>query len=116
MAAAHKALRQHLLYVLKGGGAHVHFDAAVKNLPPPLRGTRPKGATHSPWEILEHMRIAQWDILEFSRDPGHASPEWPEGYWPKKPGPTGPAWNRSVRAFRADLESMCERIVLPAIS
>jgi len=108
MAATDKALREHLLYVLKGGGAHLYFDAAIKNLPATLRGKRPKGATHSPWEILEHMRIAQWDILEFSRDPQHVSPEWPGGYWPKKPAPTtGAAWNQSVRVFHADLESMC---------
>src|ERR1035437_5934800 len=69
-----KALRQHLLSLLKGGNAHVDFDAAVKDLPVSVRGTRPDAAEHSPWELLEHLRIAQWDILEFSRNP-HRSEE-----------------------------------------
>src|ERR1039458_7144984 len=68
-------LRQHLLELLNGGHAHADFDTAVRNLPLAFRGKRPKGAEHSPWEILEHLRIAQWDILEFSRDPGHQSPD-----------------------------------------
>ena len=76
------ALRQHLLELINGGHAHVDFDTAVRGLSPALRGKRPKGADHSPWEILEHLRIAQWDILEFSRDAGHESPDWPSGYWP----------------------------------
>jgi hypothetical protein len=102
------ALREHVLYVLRGGGAHVDFEAAIKGLPSELRGKRPKGISHSPWEILEHMRLAQWDILEFSRDPKHVSPKWPDGYWPGHPvPPSANAWVRSVRAFRADLEAMC---------
>jgi len=100
-------MREHLLNLLKGGGAHVNFDTAVKGLPVTLRGKRPRGAAHSPWEILEHMRIAQWDILEFSRDPKHSSPKWPEGYWPKTAvPPNGKAWAASVRAFHKDLEAM----------
>jgi len=103
-----KALREHLLRLLKTGGAHVDFEAAIKGLPVSLRGKRPKGAAHSPWEILEHMRIAQWDILEFSRDPKHTSPEWPGGYWPKTQAPANSkAWSKSVQAFRAGLKAMC---------
>jgi hypothetical protein len=102
-----KPVQEHLVKLLAGGQAHVTFDAAVKNLPAALRGKRPKGAEHSPWEILEHLRIAQWDILEFSRDPQHVSPEWPSGYWPKsKTPPNDKAWAKSVRAFNADLEAM----------
>lgn len=102
-------LREHLLYLLRGGGAHVNFEAAVKGLPADLRGKRPKGAAHSPWEILEHMRLAQWDILEFSRDAKHVSPAWPAGYWPKTQAPpSAAAWTRSVRAFREELEALCE--------
>ncbi|MEI9899596.1 MAG: DinB family protein [Hyphomicrobium sp.] len=71
-----------MLYLLREGGAHAGFDAAVKDMPVAARGKRPEGAEHSPWELLEHMRIVQWDILEFSRDGEHASPKWPEGYWP----------------------------------
>ena len=106
-----QSLREHLLYLLKGGGAHAGFDAAVKNLAPAIRGKRPKGAEHSPWQILEHMRIAQWDILEFSRDAKHVSPKWPDEYWPAKPTPpNAKSWNKSIQAFRKDLESMCELV------
>jgi len=101
------SLRKHVLNLLGAGQAHVDFEAAVKNVPVVLRGKRPKGAEHSPWEILEHMRIAQSDILEFSRDAKHVSPPWPGGYWPKtKAPPNAKAWSQSVRAFLADLESM----------
>lgn len=110
-AANDKALREHLLYLLKGGGAHASFDAAIKGLPVALQGKRPAGAEHSPWEILEHMRLAQWDILEFSRDPKHKSPEWPSGYWPKTPAPPSEAaWSKTVKAYQADLKSMCQLV------
>lgn len=106
-----KSLREHVVYLLKGGGAHVDFEAAIKDLAAELRGKRPKGAQHSPWEILEHMRLAQSDILEFTRDPKHQSPAWPEGYWPGAPAPPNErAWAKSVRAFRADREAMCSLV------
>src|SRR5260370_540832 len=76
-----KGLRAHLLYLLKGGAAHPGLEAAIEGLAVAMGGRRPQGAAHSPWEILEHMRLTQWDILEFSRDPKHVSPEWPAGYW-----------------------------------
>ncbi|MGO9436965.1 MAG: DinB family protein [Terracidiphilus sp.] len=102
------ALREHLISLLTGGNAHVTFDDAVKNLPVELRGKRPKGAEYSPWQLLEHLRIAQWDILEFSRDAKHKSPKWPEEYWPKSPAPPDEkAWDKSVRAFRKDLKALC---------
>jgi hypothetical protein len=108
---ADKALREHVLNLLKGGQAHVDFEAAIKGLPVSLRGKKPKGVEHSPWEILEHMRIAQSDILEFSRHAKHTSPKWPEGYWPKTPAPaSSQAWNKSVQAFRADLKTMCKLV------
>jgi hypothetical protein len=101
------ALREHVLFLLSGGGAHAGFDAAVAGLPAALRGRRPKGAEHSPWELLEHMRLAQWDILEFSRNRKHVSPAWPEGYWPATPAPPrASVWQASVRAFRRDLKAM----------
>lgn len=106
--ADQKGVREHVLYLLRGGGAHVDFETAIKGLPVDLRGKRPKGAAHSPWEILEHMRLAQWDILEFSRDPHHVSPKWPEGYWPEAPAPpNAAAWSRSLRAIREGLDEMC---------
>ena len=110
-----RVLRDHLLYLLRDGGAHAPFDDAIKGLPADLRGKRPRGLPHSPWELLEHMRLAQWDILEFSRNAQHKSPAWPEGYWPKSPAPpSAGAWAKSVRAFRDDLESMCAVVSDPA--
>ena len=105
------ALRQHLLFLLQKGGAHAGFDDAVKDLPAAARGKRPKGAEHSPWELLEHLRLAQWDILEFSRDAKHVSPKWPEGYWPAAPEPPKKtSWDKSVAAFRKDLKAMCDLV------
>lgn len=110
-----KALREHLVNLLQGGNAHTDFDSAVKGLPVELRGKRPKGSPHSPWELLEHLRIAQRDILEFARNPDHESPAWPEGYWPKSPAPpSGAAWTRSVKQFRDDLAAMCDLVRDPA--
>ncbi|HTB97691.1 MAG TPA: DinB family protein [Terracidiphilus sp.] len=102
-----KAVREHVVELLTGGHAHATFERAIKDLPVELRGKRPKGAEHSPWEIVEHLRIAQWDILEFSRDAQHKSPKWPEEYWPKNAVPPDEkAWDRTVRAFRRDLKAM----------
>ncbi len=101
-------LREHLINLLTKGQAHVTFEDAVKNLPVELRGKRPKAAQHSAWEILEHLRIAQSDILEFSRDARHKSPDWPSGYWPKSAAPPDEkAWDKSLRAFKRDLKAMC---------
>ena len=109
------SLRRHLLSLLQGGHAHAGFDAAVKNLPAALRGKRPKGAEHSPWEILEHLRIAQWDILEFSRNAKHQSPDWPGGYWPSAAAPPDEkAWDKSLRAFRRGLKEMCNLVEDPS--
>jgi hypothetical protein len=109
------SLRQHLLELLKGGNAHATFDAAVKNLPLALRGKRPKGAEHSPWEVLEHLRITQWDILDFTRNPMYEHLPWPEGYWPATPAPPdAKAWDKSVRAFRRDLKAISDLVADPA--
>jgi hypothetical protein len=109
-----KEIREHVLYLLKGGGAHASFDAAVTDIPVALRGRRPKGAAHSPWEIVEHMRIAQWDILEFSRNAKHVSPAWPEGCWPANPvPPRAAAWEESIKAFRRDLKAMLRLVANP---
>lgn len=102
-----RTLREQLLSLLTGGNAHADFEDAVRGLPVDLRGKRPKGSPHSPWELVEHMRIAQWDILEFSRDAKHKSPEWPSGYWPASPVPPDEnTWDKSLRAFRRDLKAM----------
>ncbi len=109
------SLRQHLLDLLNGGQAHANFDKAVKNLPENLRGKRPRGAEHSPWEVLEHLRIAQWDILEFSRDAKHQSPDWPSGYWPAQLAPPNTkAWDKSVRAFRRNRKALCDLVADPS--
>lgn len=107
-------LRDHLLDLLHGGGAHVDFAAAVDGIPSELRGKRPPDSPHSCWELLEHMRIAQWDILEFTRSSKHKSPKWPDGFWPKSPEPPdAETWKKTVVAFQADLEAMCELISSP---
>jgi hypothetical protein len=92
----------------------VDFDSAVGGWPAQLRGKKPKGLPHTAWRLLEHMRIAQWDILEFSRNPKHVSPEWPEGYWPETDAPPSPAaWNKSVSTFQADLKAMMSLVKGP---
>jgi hypothetical protein len=102
-----KSLREHLSNLLSGGGAHLDWKAAFAGIPPKVRGIRASGMPHSLWELLEHMRIAQWDILEFSRDPEHVSPDWPGGYWPKTPEPANAkAWDKSVKLFNRDLAAM----------
>jgi len=112
---SNKDLREHLLYLLGGGGAHAKFDDVVKGLPADLYGKIPAGLPHSPWMLLEHLRLAQWDILEFSRSAKHVSPEWPEGYWPPKAAPPNPAvWNESIKQFRKDLKAMQELVADPA--
>lgn len=101
------ALRKHLVELLTGGNAHATFEQAVKDLPVELRGKTPKGAEHSPWQLVEHLRLAQSDILEFSRDAKHQSPKWPDGYWPKEKAPADEkAWDKSLRAFKKDLKEM----------
>ena len=102
-----KKLREHVVNLLRGGGAHLDFEKAVANLPPNLRGVKLPNLPFTPWGLLEHMRIAQWDILEFSRNPKHVSPDWPAGYWPSGDAPADEAaWENSIKQFRADLKAM----------
>jgi hypothetical protein len=109
-----QSLRQYLLDFLEGGQAHAKFEDAVKDLPAKLRGARPENFPHSPWMLLEHLRIAQWDILEFSRNPKHVSPDWPSGYWPKtETPPNAAAWNKSIQQFRDDLKAMQKLVANP---
>jgi hypothetical protein len=103
-SADDSALREQLIELLHGGHAHTTFDQAVRDFPADRAGTRPNGAPHSAWELLEHMRIAQNDILRFSQSAGHVSPPFPDGYWPKSAGPAKPGdWAEAVRTFRDDL-------------
>ncbi len=104
-APAHdSALREQLIEMLEGGHAHASFDQVIKGFPLDRAGTRPDGVPHSAWELLEHMRLAQNDILRFSQSADHASPEWPKGYWPRNPAPAKHSdWQDAVRAFRDEL-------------
>ena len=109
-----RSLREHLVELLTGGHAHAKFKDAVKGLPQKLRGAKPANFPHSPWMILEHLRLAQLDILEFSRTEKHKSPKWPEGYWPKTEAPaTNDAWTKSVKQFESDLNAMKDLVKNP---
>jgi hypothetical protein len=104
-------LRKQLISLLTEANAHASFEDAVKNMPAKLRGEVPKGAEHSPWQLLEHLRIAQWDILDFSRNPAYKPLKWPEEYWPQSPEPPDDkAWDHSVQRFRKDLKALCDLI------
>jgi hypothetical protein len=103
------ALRDNVIYLLKEAGAHVAFESVIKDFPADLRSIRPPGAPHSAWELLEHLRIAQWDILEFTRDSRHVSPGFPSGYWPKgRTPPNDKAWDHSVESFLRDRGGLIE--------
>jgi hypothetical protein len=109
-----KLLRKHIVNLLASGGAHADWKAAFSGIPAKLRGVRPEGMPYSAWELLEHMRIAQWDILEFSRDPKHVSPDWPAGCWPGTPGPpSAKAWEKSLTLFAKDLAAMKKLVASP---
>jgi DinB superfamily len=109
-----KILREHLTNLLSSGGAHLDWKASFAGIPPKLRGVRPSGLPHSLWEMLEHMRIAQWDILEFSRNPKHVSPDWPAGCWPGSPEPPNEkAWEKSLKLFGRDLAAMEKLVASP---
>src|SRR5947208_2178187 len=109
-----QALREHVLYLLKGEGAHAAFDDVVKGFPAKLRGAKPAGQPHTPWRLLEHMRIAQWDILDFSRNPKYQLHESESYYWPKEDAPpSDAAWEQSVKSFQADLNAMQELVKDP---
>ena len=110
-----KALREHVLHLLWGGGAHIQPQDVLSDFPVPLRGTKLAPLPYTPWQLLEHMRIAEWDILEFSRDPEFVSPEFPAGYWPTDEAPPDPAaWDKSVKAFHADLKAMEKLVADPS--
>ena len=110
-----KVLREHLLYLLRGGGAHLGFEKGVVDLPAELRSARVPGSDLTAWRLLEHLRLAQWDILEFSRNPRHRSPKFPDGYWPQGDTPGSPeAWRESVERFRTDLKAIEALVKNPA--
>ena len=102
-----QSLRKHLIELLDGGHAHASFDKVVEEFPAKLRGELPKGLPHSAWMLVEHMRLAQWDILDFSINPKYKPLKWPEDHWPKSPAPpSAAAWDKSINSFRGDSEAM----------
>ena|SRR6187402_1303285 len=104
---ADRRQREQLVRMLSEGGAHLPARKVLSRFPVALRGSKPRGSAHTPWQLLEHMRLAQWDILRFSLDPAHESPTWPAGYWPATAAPPDArAWNRSVKSFLADLHAL----------
>ncbi|MGA2357211.1 MAG: DinB family protein [Terriglobales bacterium] len=108
-ASVDQLLRNHLVDLLTGGRAHTTFDAAMGDWPVQLAGVKVANFPHTAWMLVEHMRIGQWDILEFSRDPKHVSPKWPEGYWPASDAPPNEKeWKASMAAFKKDLKSMAQ--------
>ena len=110
-----QSLRDHALYVLRGEGAHVTFEDFVSDFPSDLCGRRVSGLPYTAWQVLEHMRIAQWDILEFSRNPKHVSPKWPEGYWPPQDQPGTPElWLETVSQYREDLKQIENLVADPS--
>ena len=109
-----KQLREHVVELLNGKGAHASFDDAVKAMPERLFGVKPEGFPHSAWMLLEHLRIAQSDILDFSHNPKYKTPKWPDDYWPKNATPPSPAaWNKSIQQFRKNLKAMQDLVSNP---
>ncbi|HLJ25535.1 MAG TPA: DinB family protein [Candidatus Angelobacter sp.] len=105
------SVRQHIVNLLTKAEAHLDARNELKDFPRKLRGSRPEGAPHTPWQLLEHMRLAQWDILRFSVDASHVSPKWPEGYWPENDSPpSDKAWEKSVRQFLSDQAAMVKLV------
>ena len=110
-----KELRNHVLSVLRGRNAHIGFEDFVKDFPADACGLKIPGLPYTAWQVLEHMWIAQWDILEFSRDAAHVSPKFPKGYWPD-PDELGneALWKETVKKFRADLKQMEDLVADPS--
>jgi uncharacterized damage-inducible protein DinB len=114
--ASPDSLRQHLIRLLDWQDAHVNFDAATVGLPAKLRGVRPPGLAHSAWELVEHLRFTQRDILEFCRSAEYKEPAWPADYWPPSPAPpSSRAWAASIAAFREDQAALRRLAENPAL-
>jgi hypothetical protein len=111
---AEKVIREQLLALLRGGNAHMVFDEAVADFPMERINTRPPKVPYTPWHLLEHIRIAQWDILEFIRNPHYVSPPWPEGYWPDRDAKADEAaWRKTIESIRADRRALEEMVLNP---
>ncbi|MEX0745757.1 MAG: DinB family protein [Phycisphaeraceae bacterium] len=114
MTDTHARIREDVIELLTGGGAHLDFDRAVAELPAKLRGGKPEGQPHTPWRLVEHMRLAQHDIVAFVVDADHVSPPWPEGYWPEGDAPpSATAWQQSLAGFRRDAKRIQKLVADP---
>lgn len=113
---ADTVLREQIYQLLQGGNAHMTFDDAVAHFPREHMNTRPPHVSYTPWHLLEHLRITQWDILEFTRDPQHVSPAWPAGYWPARDAQADDAtWEHTITLFRADLSALQQIATDPTV-
>lgn len=107
-------IRKNLLVSLQGRNAHLTFEEAVRNFPEEKINLKITGVNYSCWDLVEHLHIAQWDILEFMRDPAYTSPQWPEGYWPKEDGDLA-TWEQTVKSFLQDRKTLEELVQDPTI-
>lgn len=104
-------LREQLIQLLRSRNAHMPLESAVADFPMEAINKRPPNVPYTPWHLLEHIRITQWDILEFIRNPKHISPAWPEGYWPDQDANADPSdWNKTLQSYRADLDALEEMV------
>ncbi|HEK21460.1 MULTISPECIES: DinB family protein [unclassified Mucilaginibacter] len=109
MSDQHDILIKELIKLLEGGGAHATLEDALNSIPADKLGIKPHGIPYSIWQLAEHIRIAQWDMLEFSKDASHQSPKWPDDYWPKEAAPADEAtWNKTLEAIKADRKAFIE--------
>ena len=109
-----KVVRAELLHLLRGGNAHMTFDQALADFPLDKINSKPPSTVYTPWHLLEHIRIAQWDILEFIQNPDHISPSWPAGYWPAREAQADESnWNETIGSFREDLQSLQDIVSNP---
>ncbi|RFZ86119.1 DinB family protein [Mucilaginibacter terrenus] len=108
MSNEHNILIQELIKMLQGGGAHATLEDALSDIEPQYRGVKPHGLPYSIWQLAEHIRIAQWDMLEFSKDGSHQSPNWPDDYWPKESEPADGAWEKTIEQIYADRAKFIE--------
>ncbi|MFB0498177.1 hypothetical protein FHW88_001963 [Mucilaginibacter sp. SG538B] len=107
----HKVLVNEIVHLLQGGNAHADLKKALDGLPPNLRGVKVDKLPYTIWQLVEHIRIAQWDMLEFSKDGSHESPNWPDDYWPKELSPKDDAaWDNSLEQIDSDLEELIELV------
>lgn len=109
MSEQHDILIKELIKLLEGGGAHATLEDALEGIPADKLGIKPHGLPYSIWQLAEHIRIAQWDMLEFSKDANHQSPKWPDDYWPKEAAPENPGdWDKTIEAIKADRKAFIE--------